>query len=70
MTYEKQMNHALYQQYRYRNKWEIIGIRGSQFPFFTDFSLSYGGVLMTVSMRGPGRRDTSYLPDLDETWSD
>ena len=43
---------------------------GSQFPFFTDFSLSYGGVLMTVSMRGPGRRDTSYLPDLDETWSD
>ena len=24
----------------------------------------------TVSMRGPGRRDTSYLSDLDETWSD
>ena len=23
----------------------------------------------TVSMRGPGRRDTSYLSDLDETWS-
>ena len=24
----------------------------------------------TVTMRGPGRRDTSYLSDLDETWSD
>ena len=24
----------------------------------------------TVSMRGPGRRDTTYLSDLDEAWSD
>ena len=27
-------------------------------------------VFKTVSTRGPGRRDTSYLSDLDETWSD
>ena len=27
-------------------------------------------VTKTVYVRGPGRRDTSYLSDLDETWSD